>query len=301
MSKTTQISGINHPIVFFGTEDHSLLALRALVDAGLPVVTVVTKQDTPKGRGNKLTAPAVKIYALEQGISVLQPEKLADIIDAIRALGSPIGVLVSFGKIIPQTILDIFTPGIINIHPSLLPKYRGPSPIESAIANRDNKTGVTIMKLEAAMDAGPIYTQAPYALDFTETKPELYDTLFTLGANLLITNLPAIISGSLQPQPQNEQDATYCSLLSKKDNILDLTTTTPGEAEARIRAHLGFPRTRVQIGKYTLIVTKAHGVMTKETPLDLLCSNGAYLSIDEVIAPSGKTMSATDFLRGYPL
>lgn len=301
MSKTTQISGINHPIVFFGTEDHSLLALRALVDAGLPVVTVVTKQDTPKGRGNKLTAPAVKIYALEQGISVLQPEKLADIIDTIRALGSPIGVLVSFGKIIPQTILDIFTPGIINIHPSLLPKYRGPSPIESAIANRDNKTGVTIMKLEAAMDAGPIYTQAPYALDFTETKPELYDTLFTLGANLLITNLPAIISGSLQPQPQNEQDATYCSLLSKKDNILDLTTTTPGEAEARIRAHLGFPRTRVQIGKYTLIVTKAHGVMTKETPLDLLCSNGAYLSIDEVIAPSGKTMSATDFLRGYPL
>lgn len=301
MSKTTQISGINHPIVFFGTEDHSLLALRALVDAGLPVVTVVTKQDTPKGRGNKLTAPAVKIYALEQGISVLQPEKLADIIDTIRALGSPIGVLVSFGKIIPQTILDIFTPGIINIHPSLLPKYRGPSPIESAIANRDNKTGVTIMKLEAAMDAGPIYTQAPYALDFTETKPELYDTLFTLGANLLITNLPAIISGSLQPQPQNEQDATYCSLLSKKDNILDLTTTTPGEAEARIRAHLGFPRTRVQIGQYTLIITKAHGVMTKKTPLDLLCSNGAYLSIDEVIAPSGKTMSATDFLRGYPL
>lgn len=301
MSKTTQISGINHPIVFFGTEDHSLLALRALVDAGLPVVTVVTKQDTPKGRGNKLTAPAVKIYALEQGISVLQPEKLADIIDTIRALGSPIGVLVSFGKIIPQTILDIFTPGIINIHPSLLPKYRGPSPIESAIANRDNKTGVTIMKLEAAMDAGPIYTQAPYALDFTETKPELYDTLFTLGTNLLIANLPAIISGSLQPQPQNEQDATYCSLLSKKDNILDLTTTTPGEAEARIRAHLGFPRTRVQIGQYTLIITKAHGVMTKKTPLDLLCSNGAYLSIDEVIAPSGKTMSATDFLRGYPL
>ncbi len=301
MSKTIPTSGINVPIVFFGTEDHSLIALKALVDAGYSVAAVVTKPDMPKGRGKKLAAPAIKTYALANNITVWQPEKLKDITENIKQLGNPAGVLVSFGKIIPQATLDLFTPGIINVHPSLLPVYRGPSPIESAIINRDNKTGVTIMKLEAAMDAGPIYIQVPYALDFTETKPELYDTLFTLGANLLVSNLPKIISGELQPTPQDEPAATYCSLLTKDMSQLDLAKLTPGEAEAHIRAYLGFPRSRVTIGQYNLIVTKAHGVMTKETPLDLECANGAFLSIDEVIAPSGKTMSGADFLRGYPL
>ena len=302
MSKTTMTSGINlPPIVFFGTEDHSLIALKALVEADYPIAAVVTKPDAPKGRGKLLTYPAVKTYALERAIPVWQPAKLSDIANDIKALGQPTGVLVSFGKIIPQSILDLFTPGIINVHPSLLPVYRGPSPIESAIANRDSKTGVSIMKLEAAMDAGPIYAQVPYALDFTETKPELYNTLFTLGANLLVSYLPRIMSGELQPTPQDDSNATYCSLLTKDSNLLDLATLTPGEAEARIRAHLGFPRSRIAIGPYTLIVTKAHGVMTHNTPLDVACANGAFLSIDEVIAPSGKTMSATDFLRGYPL
>jgi len=301
MSKTTQTSGINTPIVFFGTEDHSLIALQALVDAGYPVAAVVTKPDMPKGRGKRLTAPAVKTYSTEKNIPVWQPTKLKEITEAIKQLGNPVGVLVSFGKIIPQATLDLFTPGIINVHPSLLPLYRGPSPIESAILNRDNKTGVTIMKLEAAMDAGPIYVQVPYALDFTETKPELYDTLFTLGANLLVSNLASIVSGELQPTAQDESAATYCSLLNKDMSPLDLSKLTPGDAEAHVRAYLGFPRSRVTIGQYNLIITKAHGVMTKETPLDLVCANGAFLAIDEVIAPSGKTMSAKEFLRGYPL
>ena len=299
MSKTTTLSGIKQPIVFFGTEDHSLLVLKTLVDAGAPISAVVTKPDTPKGRGKKLTAPPVKQYAVGLGIKVWQPTKMQEIAVDIEKLDQPIGILVSFGKIIPQSVLDLFTPGIINIHPSLLPKYRGPSPIESAIANRDNKTGVTIMKLEAAMDAGPIYTQVPYALDFTETKPELYTTLFTLGANLLIAHLPEIISGAITPITQANAEASYCSLLTKADGLLDLTALTPGEAEAHIRAYLGFPRTRVHIGNYDLIVTKAHGVMTKQTPLDLECANGAFLSIDEVIAPSGKTMTGSEFLRGY--
>ena len=289
------------PIVFFGTEDHSLIALRALVEAKFPVVAVVTKPDAAKGRGNRMTTPAVKRFAIEQGIPVWQPTKLREITDSIRSLDNPVGVLVSFGKIIPQATLDLFTPGIINVHPSLLPQYRGPSPIESAIANRDNKTGVTIMKLEAAMDAGPIYIQVPYALDFTETKPELYNTLFTLGANLLVQNLSKILGGEVTPTAQPEVEATYCSLLDKSMSHLDLSKLTPGDAEAVIRAHLGFPRSRVTVGGYDLIVTKAHGVMTQKSALDVLCANGAYLAIDEVVAPSGKTMSAAAFLRGYPL
>ena len=302
MSKTTQTSGINHPIVFFGTEEHSLVALKGLVEAGYAVALVITKPDTAKGRGKKIIPPAVKVYAESQGIAVLQPTKLTDCIDAISAIDHRIGVLVSYGKIIPQQILDLFEPtGIINIHPSLLPRYRGPSPIESAIVNRDNKTGVTLMKLSAAMDAGPIYMQVPYALDNTETKPELYDTLFTLGTNLLTANLPKIISGDKTPVTQDESEASYCSLLTKANGELNLATITPGNAEARIRAYLGYPKTYLTIGEHRVIVTRAHGVMTKETPLDLECSNGAYLSIDELIAPSGKKMTAQEFLRGYTL
>lgn len=301
MSKTTTNSGINQPIVFFGTEEHSLIALRGLVEANFPVTLVVTKPDAAKGRGKKLAPPAVKVYAEAHAIPVLQPTKLNDIIDDIKAFDNPVGVLVSYGKIIPKSMLDLFTPGIINVHPSLLPKYRGPSPIESAIVNRDSKTGVTIMCLVSAMDAGPIYYQVPYALDLTETKPELYNTLFSLGTNLLISKLSAILSGELQPIPQKEADATYCALLSKADGDLDLAHLTPGEAEAHVRAYLGYPKTRTTIGKYSVIITKAHGVMTQKTPLDLACANGAFLSIDELIAPSGKTMSGTEFLRGYPL
>lgn len=287
------------PIVFFGTEDFSLYSLRALVEAGFSIVAVVTKPDTKRGRGGKLTEPAVKTYAQQHNIPVWQPAKLVDIIPQVQALDHPAGVLVSFGKIIPESIIELFTPGIINVHPSLLPLYRGPSPIEAAIINRDSKTGISIMQLVKAMDAGPVYYQSPYALDFTETRPELYATLGQLGANLLVQQLPNILDGSLQPTPQEDTEATYCKLLTKDDSYLDLATLTPGDAEARIRAHLGFPRTRLKIGEHDVIVTKAHGVMDQKTPLDLPCANGAFLSIDELIAPSGKTVSGEAFLRGY--
>lgn len=302
-SNTTTTSGTNYsssrPIVFFGTEDFSLFSLQALVEADFPVKIVVTKPDTKRGRGHTMTAPAVKTYAESRGILVLQPTRLADIHDAIRSLDTPVGVLVSFGKIIPESTLELFSPGIINVHPSLLPHYRGPSPIESAIKHRDNKTGITLMKLVKAMDVGPIYYQVPYALDGTETKPELYHTLGLLGANILVAQLPAILSGRLKATPQDDTQATYCSLLSKADGLLDLSLLTPGEAEAHIRAYLGFPRSRLKLGEHTVIVTKAHGVMNKKTPLDLECANGAFLSIDELIAPSGKAMTAEEFLRGY--
>lgn len=289
------------PIVFFGTEEYSLIALRTLMEAGYKIAAVVTKPDSAKGRGHKVVFPAVKTYAAEHNIPVWQPKKVIDIIDDIKLLDKPVGVLVAYGKIIPKSVIDLFTPGIINVHPSLLPLYRGPSPVEAAILNRDRKTGVTLMRLDREMDAGPIYMQVPYALDFTETKPELYDTLFTLGSNLLVQKLPEILDGTLAPTAQNHDQATYCPLLTKADGYLDLSVLTPGEAEAKVRAYAGFPRTRMRVGDYEVIVTKAHGVMTKETPLDLECANGAFLSIDELIAPSGKRMSAAEFIRGHRL
>lgn len=292
-------SGDRRPIVFFGTEDFSLYSLQALVNAGFPVAAVVTKPDTKRGRKGILTKPAVKLFAEEHDIPVWQPAKLSDIHKNITGLDSPAGVLVSYGKIIPQSIIDLFTPGIINVHPSLLPLYRGPSPIESAIINRDARTGVTLMQLARAMDAGPIYFQVPYVLDQTETRPELYETLGQLGANILVQKLPSILAGELIPEPQNNSQATYCSLLTKDNSFIDPSSTTPGQAEAKIRAYLDFPRTRIQLLGHDIIVTKAHAVMTAESPLDIPFANGAFLAIDEVIAPSGKRMSGEDFLRGY--
>lgn len=287
------------PVVFFGTEDFSLYSLKTLIEAGFPVVAVVTKPDTKRGRDRALTQPAVKSYAEKQSVLVLQPNSLSDVVPYISSLSSPVGVLASYGKIIPQSVLDLFSPGIINVHPSLLPIYRGPSPIEATIEHRDSHTGVSIMRLVREMDAGPIYAQVPYALDQTESKPELYNTLGLMGANLLVHTLPSIVDGSLQPTPQNESEATYCPLLSKKESLLDPKKITPGDAEARIRAHLGFPRTRMTIAGHEIIVTKAHAVMSKRTPLDIQCKNGAYLSIDELIAPTGRTIDAKGFINGY--
>jgi methionyl-tRNA formyltransferase len=286
-------------IIFFGTEDYSLGTLKVLVENGFSVAAAVTKPDAPRGRGHKLAAPPVKTFALKHNIPVWQPTKLRDIADDIRALQPVAGVLVAYGKIIPQPIIDLFTPGIINLHPSLLPLYRGPSPIEAAIANRDAETGVTIMQLEAGMDSGPVYCQQTVALSGDETRPELYQTLFSLGEQMLTETLPNILTGKLHPTPQDDSQATYCSLLSKEDSLLDPAAITAPIAEAHVRAHLGFPRTRLSIGDTPLIITQAHIDHTKTSPLSVRCKDGLYLTVDELIAPSGKTMSAESFVRGY--
>lgn len=287
-------------IIFFGTEEFSLASLQALITAGYHIAAVVTKPDSKKGRGHQLTPPGVKVLASQYNIPVWQPLKVAEINEQIQALNTPVaGVLVSYGKIIPQSTIDLFTPGIINVHPSLLPKYRGPSPIESAIINGDKQTGVTIMQLSAAMDAGPTYAVQTHPLTGTETRPGLYVTLASIGAKLLIDTLPSILDSSLQPEPQNDAEATYCKLLQKSDAELLLPILTAIQAERRVRAHLGFPKSKVMISGNLVIITKAHVSEQQKTPLDLTCQDGAFLSIDELIAPSGRQMNAADFLRGY--
>lgn len=290
---------ISPKIVFFGTENYSLITLKALVDNGFNVVCVVTKPDTRRGRGHKLAEPPVKTFAKSHNIPVLQPNKVSEITEHIKRLQPVTGILVAYGKIIPQSIIDLFTPGIINVHPSLLPKYRGPSPIESAIANRDHETGVSIMQLDKKMDAGPVYSQITQPLNEKETKPELYDKLFHDGTALLIKNLPDIINNTIIPTPQNDNNATYCQLLTKENSWIDPERMTAAEADAHVRAHLGFPRSRINIGGRDIIITKSHCDDIPKSPLDQKFSDGNYLIIDELIAPSGKTMNAEDYLRGY--
>ncbi|RYX78487.1 methionyl-tRNA formyltransferase [bacterium] len=299
------------PIVFFGTEDFSLATLEALVHDGYTVAAVVTKPDSKQGRGQKLTSPLVKVFAERLNIPVWQPIKLTDITEKIRTLKSPVGVLVSYGKIIPQSIIDLFSPGIINIHPSLLPKYRGPSPVESAILHADSVTGVSIMQLSASMDAGPVYIQRSLDLKGNEEINPLYDKLSKIGIELLLARLPVILSGELQPTIQNNAAATYCQLIRKSDGVIDWAQSAQ-IIECKVRAYRTWPKTRTTVGSHEVIIAAAH--VANESATDApgtiaVCDEVAgALSINtgegtlaiDIIQPIGKKeMPVKAFLAGY--
>lgn len=288
------------PLLFFGTEDFSATSLEKLIAAEFNIHAVITKPDSKKGRGHKVTPPLVKIVAKKHNIPVWQPKKIVEIKEDIKKIPEVAGVLVSYGKIIPQDILELFKPGIINVHPSLLPKYRGPSPIESAILHGDTKTGVSIIKLSEKMDAGPIYCQQEMSLTGVETKPQLYKDLSLVGAELLVNNLAAILEGKIEPKPQVEKEATYCRLLTKKDSRLNPKIMSAIECERHIRAYFGFPRSKLSIFGHECIVTAASVVNTQDkAPLVITCKGSLFLSIEKLIAPSGKSLDAAAFLRGY--
>ena len=283
---------MSHPVVFFGTEEFSAPSLQALIDAGYSIAYVVTKPDAARGRSKQLMAPAVKRIALEHNIPVLQPEKLSDIQPELEALGGPVGILVSYGKILPKRTLDVFAPlGIINIHPSRLPRYRGPAPIEAAILNGDKETAISIMSLTEGMDEGPIFVQETVKLTGTETKPELYDRLAHEGAKLLIQSLPHILAREIPAIPQANDGVSYTTLLRKENGNIDPTTETAAEIERKVRAHLGYPKSHVLLNGNDVIITSAKVSSSDSTSVPTLsCKDGHYVHIMELIAKNGKRM-----------
>lgn len=288
-------------LLFFGTEDFSLPSLIALVENGFDIVAVVTKPDSARGRSKQLVEPAVKQYARLHTIPVHQPTRLADSVSELAAYSADAGVLVSYGKILPQALLDVFSPlGIINLHPSLLPKYRGPAPIEAAILHGDTTTGITIMQLTAGMDEGPLFAQESYKITGHETKPALAVALSNRGADFLVETLPAILDGELIATPQKDSAVSYTSLISKNDGILDPLTDTAMVIERKVRAYRGFPKTRLKIKNTDVIITSVN-IVKDDSSEDLVihCANDTYLSVQELVAPSGKTMSGQAFKRGY--
>lgn len=297
---------ISRPIVFFGTEEFSARSLRALIDADFEIAAVVTKPDSAQGRGKKIQSHPIKEIALAANIPVWQPEKVAEMSENIKELQNPVGVLVSYGNLIPDNILDIFDPGIINIHPSLLPKYRGPSPIESAILNGDSKTGVSIMKLTKEMDAGPIYSQVEIALEGNERSEDLYTLLASKGAELLVNTLPSILDGQLQASDQNDDETSYCKLISKSDGIIDWDKNAQ-TIERQIRAFHNWPKSRTVLGGIELIVAKAHissengkpgDIELAEQTLKVYAGEGS-LMIDTLQPLGKKEMPIQAFLSGY--
>lgn len=305
MTKISQAAtSLKNKVVFFGNErltsglpQTTTPILCGLIERGYDVVAIVSHYSDTRSRSNRPLEVAK--VADEYSIPLLLPNRPADINDELVALGADIAVLVAYGRIIPQSIIDIFPKGIVNVHPSLLPKYRGPTPIEAPILEGDTKTGVSIMQLSSGMDSGPVYAQTTVPLAGTETKFELYDMLVTASTSLFFETFPKILDGSLQATSQDDTQATYCQLLQKEDGFLDPTQVTAKNAERKVRAYLGFPKTKLVISGQQVIVTKAHVTDQQKTPLDIQFRDGAYLSIDELIAPSGKMMSADAFLNGY--
>ncbi len=291
-------------IVFFGNErlvsglDHTdTPALNALILAGYDVVAVVANDAGTKSRRQKTLEVAELAQA--HGIPVHLPSRPMDIYDQLAAYGADAGVLVAYGRIVPQALIDLFPFGIINIHPSLLPKYRGPSPIESAVAAGDESTGISIMALSANMDAGPVYRQLEVPLTKAESAPELSHQLSVQAASELITALPQIFDGSLMPITQDESAATYCQLISKQDAQLRPDQQTAERAERLVRAYAAYPKARIDLLGHTIIVQKAHVVDSPTHESHIAFKDGTYLAIDQLVSPSGKSMTADAFVRGY--
>jgi methionyl-tRNA formyltransferase len=232
----------NTRVLFAGTPEFALASLRALTDAGIVPLAVLTQPDRPAGRGKRLTASPVKQFALDRSIDVLQPATLKgpEAVLQIAAYEPDLLVVAAYGLILPQNVLDIPSGGCLNVHASLLPRWRGAAPIQAAILAGDKETGVSLMAMTAGLDCGPVYVEEAVAIGADETAGELHDRLAALGGRLLVRHFDAIVNHALEAVEQDDSRATYAGKISKQDARLDWQE--PAEAlHRRIRAYNPVP------------------------------------------------------------
>jgi len=302
-------------ILFMGTPDFAVPSLEALVKAGHEICGVFTQPDKPKNRGMKLQAPPVKEFALAHDIPVYQPETVKDgtALDIIRGLAPELIAVAAYGRILPVDILDYPVYGCINVHSSLLPKYRGSAPIHWAILNGDSESGVTIMHMAKAMDAGDIIAQAATPIDPNETVEALHDRLAQMGAQLLVEVVEQIKGGTATRTPQDESQVTYAPMLSRELSPLDWTRTAR-QLHDQVRGLIPWPATTTDIiGGQPVKVFEVEetDVKTAAAPgtivaagkqgIDVACGDGLLLRIKQLQAQGGKRMAADDYLRGHPI
>ena len=301
-------------IVFMGTPDFASASLKKLIDEKFDVVGVFTQPDKPKGRGMELCASPVKELALENGLPVFQPVKMRDgtALAQIKALEPDILVVVAYGRILPDDILAVPKYGAINVHGSLLPKYRGAAPIQWAVLNGDKVTGVTTMYLASEMDTGEIIYTAETEIGEYETSGELFDRLKDMGAELLVKTLRDIDAGIAPRTPQDHSKASYVTMLDKSICPIDWNKT-PREVLKHIYGLQPWPvatmelegkTVRVFAAKYTDGKTeKVPGavVSTDKGGLEIACAGGETLLITEIQAPGKKRIGAEDYLRGHQI
>lgn len=296
-----------------GTPDFAVPTLRALNKAGYPVTLVATQPDRPKGRGRKLTPSPVKQTALELGYDISQPTNVREswFVDQLRELAPDYLVVVAFGQILPLTILNIPQRGPLNVHASLLPKYRGPAPIQWALIRGETETGITTMLMDNGVDTGDILLTARTPINPTDTAESLHDRLALIGADLLIKTLRQSWAGTLFPTAQKHEHATYAPMLQKRDGHIDWHKSAT-ELDAFVRAMTPWPgafcffndrRLRLfHVKALDIPATQPPGTVEPGFPDELRIATGnGVLLILEIQGSSGKRMSVGDYLRGNPM
>ena len=299
-------------IVFAGTPEFALASLWALVGAGRDVVAVYTQPDRPAGRGRKLTASPVKQFAEEQGIAVYQPLSLRDpeAIEEFAALKPDLFVVAAYGLILPQAVLDVPTHGCVNVHASVLPRWRGAAPIQAAILAGDETTGVSLMQMTAGLDEGPVYFDGVIEIGEEETAGELHDRLASLGGELLAGNLDAILNGDLKATPQDDDAANYAPKIAKSDAELDWNLPAE-ELHRRVRAYNPVPGAwflrddnRIKVWR-AQIDNRAEGAPGELLQFDrdgviIACGSGS-LRLTELQAPGKRRAPAHEFVSQIDL
>ncbi|MBE6973063.1 MAG: methionyl-tRNA formyltransferase [Ruminococcaceae bacterium] len=302
-------------ILFMGTPDFAVPSLEALVNAGHEVCGVFTQPDKPKNRGMKLQAPPVKEFALAHDIPVFQPETVKDgtALNIIRELAPELIAVAAYGRILPVDILDYPAFGCINVHSSLLPKYRGSAPIHWAILNGEKESGVTIMHMAKEMDAGDIIDQAVTPIDPNETVEMLHDRLAQMGAQLLVDVVDRIKAGTATRTPQDTSKVTFAPMLSRELSPLDWNRTAR-QLHDQVRGLIPWPATTTDIiggQPVKIFEVEETDVSTDAVPgtivaagkqgIDVACGDGKLLRIKQLQAQGGKRMAAADYLRGHPI
>ena len=299
-------------LVFCGTPQFAVPTLKALIAWGHDVALVVTQPDRPVGRKQTLTAPPVKQTALAHGLEVTQPEKIrnnAEFRARLESIAPDAIVVVAYGRIIPRWMLDLPRLGCINLHGSLLPKYRGAAPIQWAVAMGETVTGNTTMLLEEGLDTGPILLQQRISIAPEQTAVELFEELSRLGAPLVVETLAGLAGGTLRPQPQDDSQATLARILDREDGRMDFVAHTATELWNRWRGFQPWPGAFTSLHEKKLIVTKLKPVSGMELlkPGELIVEDGRFfvgcaanttLELLEVQPEGRNRMTAAEFLRG---
>ncbi|HNH17466.1 methionyl-tRNA formyltransferase [Zoogloea sp.] len=298
-------------VAFAGTPDFAAIALEAILAAGFEVPLVLTQPDRPAGRGMQLQPSPVKQVALAAGIPVHQPEKLRtpEQQAPLAACAADVLVVAAYGLILPQAVLDLPRHGCLNIHASLLPRWRGAAPIHRALQAGDAETGITIMQMDAGLDTGPMLLKRAESIQPDDTTASLHDRLAWLGSEMIVEALEALPGGGLVATPQPAEGVTYAAKIGKAEAVVDWTRPA-AEIERAIRAFNPFPGAFAPFQGTPVKLWRARAIDARGTPGEVLLAEGAgvivacgegALCITELQKPGGRRLSAADFLRGAPI
>ncbi|MCB1021574.1 MAG: methionyl-tRNA formyltransferase [Acidobacteria bacterium] len=296
-------------VIFMGTPAFAVSTLAKLVETGHEVLLVVTQPDRPVGRGRKLTPPPVKQKAVELGLDVFQPEKIKmdEAFERLESLAPDVIVVVGYGQIIPQRIIDLPANGCVNVHSSLLPKYRGAAPVNWAIVRGETVTGVCTMQIVKKLDAGDVLLCRETPIGENETASEVMERLAPMGAELLIETLAGLQAGTIQPKPQEDEASTYAPMMKREDGLIDWTLPAR-EIHNRARgfdpwpgAYTLFRGKRLHLGRTEIAEGEAPAGAIVEAGQALVvgCGGGGLLRVGEVQVEGKSRMRAADFANGY--